>query len=286
IGANGRGKSTVLRLIAGADKNYEGMCETGHNVTQTFFAQHQLEALHLENEIIRELQAFAPKHTETELRSILGCFLFTGDDVFKKIKVLSGGEKSRVALAKALTADANFLILDEPTNHLDIASVNILIQALKQFEGTFIVVSHDRYLLDNVANKIWFIEDQEIKEYPGTYAEYEEWNSKRVYVPKAVEAAPKKETKKTEEKPKSVIEDKNRELKKLNQALQKLEEEIAQQEKEVKAAEAELAKEEIYSDPEKLSEANRRYQQLSPRLLKAQAEWEKLAGEIMELEAK
>ncbi len=285
IGANGRGKSTVLRIIAAADKKFTGMCETGHNVTQTFFAQHQLEALHLENSLIQELQAFAPKHTETELRSILGCFLFTGDDVFKKIKVLSGGEKSRVALAKALTADANFLILDEPTNHLDIASVNILIQALKQFEGTFIVVSHDRYLLDNVANKIWFIEDQVIKEYPGTYAEYEEWNSKRVYVPKTVAPAPKKEAK-IEEKPKAQMDNKGNELKKLNQTLQKLEEDIAELEKSVKDAEAELSREEIYSDSEKLSEANRRYQQLSPRLLKAQAEWERMAEEIMELEGK
>jgi ATP-binding cassette subfamily F protein 3 len=284
IGANGRGKSTVLKIIAGADKNnFTGMCETGHNVTQTFFAQHQLEALHLENTLIQELQAFAPKHTETELRSILGCFLFTGDDVFKKIKVLSGGEKSRVALAKALTADANFLILDEPTNHLDIASVNILISALNQYEGTFIVVSHDRYMLDNVANKIWFIEDQEIKEYPGTYAEYEEWNSKRVYVPKKIAEEPKKEEKKVE-KPKVQTDDKTKEIKKLNQELQKLESDISELENSVKDAEAELSREEVYSDPEKLSEANRRYQQLSPRLLKAQAEWERMAEEIMELE--
>ncbi len=284
IGANGRGKSTVLKIIAGADKNnFTGMCETGHNVTQTFFAQHQLEALHLENTLIQELQAFAPKHTETELRSILGCFLFTGDDVFKKIKVLSGGEKSRVALAKALTADANFLILDEPTNHLDIASVNILISALKQYEGTFIVVSHDRYLLDNVANKIWFIEDQGIKEYPGTYEEYEEWSSKRVYVPKNMAETPKKEEKK-EEKPKVQTDDKSKEIKKLNLELQKLEAEIAEMENSVKEAELELSKEEVYTDPEKLSEANRHYQQLSPRLLKAQAEWERMVEEIMELE--
>ena len=284
IGANGRGKSTVLKIIAGADKNnFTGMCETGHNVTQTFFAQHQLEALHLDNTLIQELQAFAPKHTETELRSILGCFLFTGDDVFKKIKVLSGGEKSRVALAKALTADANFLILDEPTNHLDIASVNILISALNQYEGTFIVVSHDRYMLDNVANKIWFIEDQEIKEYPGTYAEYEEWNSKRVYVPKKIAEAPKKEEKKVEA-PKVQTDDKSKEIKKLNQELQKLETDIEELESSVKEAEAELSREEVYSNSEKLSEANRRYQQLSPRLLKAQAEWERIAEEIMELE--
>ena len=225
IGANGRGKSTLLRIIAAADKKFEGTCETGHNVTQTFFAQHQLEALHLDNTILNELQTFAPKHTETELRSILGCFLFTGDDVFKRIKVLSGGEKSRVALAKALTADANFLILDEPTNHLDIQSVNILIQALKQYEGTFIVVSHDRYLLDNVANKIWYIEDQQIKEYPGTYAEYEEWLAKRPSKPANLAPSPLKETKKVENDP--VQEDNNKMLKKLNQEIGTLEESLA-----------------------------------------------------------
>jgi len=283
IGANGRGKSTLLRIAAKADKQFEGLCESGHNVTQTFFAQHQLEALHLDNTILNELQAFAPKHTETELRSILGCFLFSGDDVFKKIRVLSGGEKSRVALAKALTADANFLILDEPTNHLDIQSVNILIQALKQYEGTFIVVSHDRYLLDNVANKIWFIEDQQIKEYPGTYAEYEEWNSKRS-VPKPNQSGAVKEEKK-ESKPQPENQDKNKELKKLNQTLQILETEIAELEKSVQNAENELAKPEIYSDSEKLSAANERYQELKEALIKKQKSWEELAEKIMELES-
>jgi ATP-binding cassette subfamily F protein 3 len=283
IGANGRGKSTLLRIAARADKQFEGLCESGHNVTQTFFAQHQLEALHLENTILNELQAFAPKHTETELRSILGCFLFSGDDVFKKIRVLSGGEKSRVALAKALTADANFLILDEPTNHLDIQSVNILIQALKQYEGTFIVVSHDRYLLDNVANKIWFIEDQQIKEYPGTYAEYEEWNAKRS-VPKPNQTVAVKEEKK-ESKPQPENQDKNKELKKLNQTLQILETEIAELEKSVQNAENELAKPEIYSDSEKLSTANERYQELKEAVIEKQKSWEELAEKIMELES-
>ena len=284
IGANGRGKSTLLRIIAGTDKEYKGLCEKGHNVTQTFFAQHQLESLHLENEILRELQAFAPKHTETELRSILGCFLFTGDDVFKKIRVLSGGEKSRVALAKALTADANFLVLDEPTNHLDIQSVNILIQALQQYEGTFIVVSHDRYFLDNLANKIWFIEDQQVKEYPGTYAEYEEWMSKRTVVSAA--PAPKKE-KQPEPKKKEVSagDDKNKQLKKLNQELQQLEEKVASLEKQIKEIEAELAEEAVYSDRTKLENANARYQTAKDELTAAQDKWEALAEQIMELEA-
>src|SRR5690606_15446854 len=147
-------------IVAGTDDQFEGKAEHGHNVSQTFFAQHQLEALHLENSILAELQAFAPKHTETELRSILGCFLFSGDDAFKKIKVLSGGEKARVALAKVIAGKANFLLLDEPTNHLDIQSVELLIEALNSYKGTYILVSHDRYFVSRTANKYWEIENK------------------------------------------------------------------------------------------------------------------------------
>ncbi len=287
IGANGRGKSTLLRIVAGADSAFTGKSETGYNVTTTFFAQHQLESLHLESEILQELQAFAPKHNETELRSILGSFLFTGDDVFKKIKVLSGGEKSRVALAKALTADANFLILDEPTNHLDMQSVNILIQALQQYEGTFICVSHDRYFLDNIANKIWFIEDQQIKEYPGTYAEYEEWQAKRKQQAKLTTAPvplPKKE-----EKPapaaKPVTEDRSKQIKKLNQDLSRMEQQITDLEKEVKNCETRLADERIYNDQAKLRDTNASYKNKQAELKQIQEQWEALAEQILELEA-
>lgn len=284
IGANGKGKSTLLRIVADADREYEGTSTKGHNVSQTFFAQHQLEALHLENSILQELANFAPKHTETELRSILGCFLFTGDDVFKKIKVLSGGEKSRVALAKALTADANFLVLDEPTNHLDMASVNILIQALQQYEGTLIVVSHDRYFLDHVANKIWFIENKEIKEYPGTYQEYEEWSAKRVIekAPSTEKKAPKEQPKKEKSTPPT--EDKNRMLQKMNKELASLEQKIGEREKELKELELNLAKEDVYSDAPKLQEATRTYNSAKAFFVQLQEEWEKLAEEIMELE--
>lgn len=289
IGANGKGKSTLLRIVAGADNEFEGKKETGHNVTQTFFAQHQLESLHLESQILQELQAFAPKHTETELRSILGSFLFTGDDVFKKIKVLSGGEKSRVALAKALTADANFLVLDEPTNHLDIASVNILIQALQQFEGTFIVVSHDRYFLDNVANKIWYIENQKVKVYPGTYAEYEEWNAKRKLEQKGLPAAAPKVEKKEEKKPEPAkqpqSENKFQQLKKLNQDLAKMEEQMTELEKQVKQFETQLADEKLYSDANKSKEVTRNYDAKKLELGAIQQRWEALAEQIMELEA-
>lgn len=282
IGANGKGKSTLLRIIAGTEKA-EGTCETGHNVTETFFAQHQLESLHLDNAILAEMQAFAPKHTDTELRGILGCFLFSGDDVFKKIKVLSGGEKSRVALAKALTADSNFLILDEPTNHLDIQSVNILIQALQQFEGTFITVSHDRYFLDNVANKIWFIEEENIKEYPGTYAEFEEWDAKRIKpAPKPIPVKPAEEKKEKKQEPTPPNE--QQQLKKLNEKLKRTEEEIAVFEKAVKNAETELAQEEVFSNPKKLDEANKKYLAEKALLASAQQNWENLATEIMALE--
>jgi ATP-binding cassette subfamily F protein 3 len=282
IGANGKGKSTLLRIIANADKAFTGMSETGHNVTTTFFAQHQLESLHLENEILRELQAFAPKHTETELRSILGCFLFTGDDAFKKIKVLSGGEKSRVALAKALTADANFLILDEPTNHLDIQSVNILIQALQQYEGTLIAVSHDRYFLDNVANKIWYIENQQIKAYPGTYAEYEEWQSKRPVVIEKPATPVKKEEKPADKNP--VNDEKIKNLKKLNSNLQHLEEKISDLENDIRDIEAELGDDNLYQEAAKLDAVNKRYKTAKETLHQAQAEWEVLAEQILELE--
>ena len=280
IGANGKGKSTLLRIVANADKDFTGTSETGHNVTQTFFAQHQLEALHLDNEILQELQAFAPKHTETELRSILGCFLFTGDDAFKKIRVLSGGEKSRVALAKALTADANFLVLDEPTNHLDIQSVNILIQALTQFEGTFIVVSHDRYLLDNVANKIWYIEERKIKEYPGTYREFEEWQSKRTQ-----NAEPKKESKPAKAAPaKAEPAKKNghsHQHKKLNKELENIEQRITDTEQALKETEATMAEEATYTDAEQMKVVSQRYKTLKDELQELQQQWEKLAEEII-----
>ena len=286
IGANGKGKSTLLRIIAGTDLEFSGKRENGHNVTQTFFAQHQLESLHLENQILQELQAFAPKHTETELRTILGSFLFTGDDVFKKIKVLSGGEKSRVALAKALTADANFLILDEPTNHLDMASVNILIQALQQYEGTIILVSHDRYFLDNVANKIWFIEDKKIKSYPGTYQEYEEWNAKRkIELKNAPVPQPKKEEKKLEPVKQQPSNEKSQQLKKLNQDLSKMEEQIAGLEKAIKQLEAQLADETLYNDATKSKAVTHEYDQKKLELGALQLKWEALAEQIMELEA-
>jgi ATP-binding cassette subfamily F protein 3 len=171
IGANGTGKSTFLSIIAD-ELEYTGKRKQGHNVDASFYAQHQLESLHMDYEILQELQYDAPHKTDMELRSMLGCFLFAGDDVFKKIKVLSGGEKARVALAKTLVSEANFLLLDEPTNHLDIDSIEVIIEALKNYEGTLIFVSHNRYFIEKLANKVWWIQDEDVREYPGDYKEY------------------------------------------------------------------------------------------------------------------
>lgn len=177
IGANGKGKSTVLRMLAGAEK-MEGERVWGHNVEESFYAQHQLEALNLEHTVLEEMQYCGSGKTDLELRSVLGCFLFSGEDADKKIKVLSGGEKARVALAKVIISKANFLLLDEPTNHLDMHSVGLLSEALTKYEGTYILVSHDRYFISKAANKIWEIKEGIIKEFTGTYEEYTAWNER------------------------------------------------------------------------------------------------------------
>jgi ATP-binding cassette subfamily F protein 3 len=284
IGANGKGKSTLLRIIDGTEP-ISGKREFGHNVIKSFFAQHQLEALNINNEIIQEMLQAGSDKTEMELRGVLGCFLFGGDDVFKKIKVLSGGEKSRVALAKTLISDANFLLLDEPTNHLDIQSVNILIQALQQYEGTFITVSHDRHFIKGVANKIWYIEDYEIKEYLGTYEEYVFWRSKQEAKPAEPKALKK-------EKVAPVVSEKNlteqnqakKDLKKKEKDLAELEYEIMALEEEKTQLEAQMADQAVYEDDKKAAEINTSYAQLTNKMGKLNQKWEKLAEEIESLQ--
>ena len=284
IGANGKGKSTLLRIIDGTEP-VSGKREQGHNVIKAFFAQHQLEALNVDNEILQEMVQAGSKKTETELRNVLGCFLFTNDDVFKKIKVLSGGEKSRVALAKTLISEANFLLLDEPTNHLDMQSVNILIQALQQYEGTFITVSHDRHFIRGVANKIWYIENNEIKEYLGTYDEYTAWRNRN---PIQHEVQPQKAEPKQEVKKKFVTDEESllvkKQLKKKEQELAMIEEQILSVEKEKAALESELADPEIYGAAARLESVQKKYQALQQKEGEINSKWEKLIEEIEELQ--
>ena len=283
IGANGKGKSTLLRIIAGTEP-IDGEREEGYNVNTAFYAQHQLESLGVDNEILEELKQAGSDKSETELRNILGCFLFTDEEVFKKIKVLSGGEKSRVALAKTLLSEANFLMLDEPTNHLDIQSVNILTQALQQYEGSFVVVSHNRHFISRIANKVWYIEDQEIKEYPGTYDEYVWWREQQDQ--QAVEDTPKKSKPAKEKKERTPSETQllEKEVKQLHKGLQEAESAVMKLEKEVNNLELELAKPEVYGNVDKLAEYNLLYEQKKGLLDKVQQQWDTLVLEIEEKE--
>lgn len=178
IGKNGAGKSTLARILLGTEP-FDGTRKLGHNVELTYFAQHQAESLDPNNKIIEELKSAGHTQNDTDIRTLLGAFLFKADDVFKPVSVLSGGEKSRIALAKTLLSPKNFMILDEPTNHLDIQSRNVLIDSLKNYNGTFVVVSHDRHFLDEVANKIWYAEDKGLVTYPGTYSEFHYHQTKR-----------------------------------------------------------------------------------------------------------
>lgn len=285
IGANGKGKSTLLRIIAGDESIQKGERLLGYNVIFSFYAQHQLESLGVENEILQELQQAGSGKNDTELRSILGCFLFSDEDVFKKIKVLSGGEKSRVALAKVLISEANFLLLDEPTNHLDMQSVNILIQALQQYQGTFVLVSHDRHFISQVANKIWYIENKEIKEYPGTYQEYLYWQSQQEK--NNIQSSPKQKSqqkKKTKNQSQDEIKQVKNKLRKQKQALEAIESKIEKLETEKKNLETDLGKEEVYSNDEKLLKTQKKYSEVQKELDIAQEKWEEIAIEIDSIE--
>lgn len=281
IGANGKGKSTLLRIIAG-EEPIEGERIMGYNVIRAFYAQHQLESLHLDNEILEELKQAGSGKTEQELRNVLGCFLFSDEDQFKKIRVLSGGEKSRVALAKTLISEANFLLLDEPTNHLDFISENILIQALQQYQGSFVVVSHNRHFVSQVANKIWYIDDKQIKEYPGSYDDYEYWKKKneenRLI---GVEPPKPKAEKKKETAPKTPLHDTR--LKTLEKELKKIEECITTLQTKKESLEAKMALPEVYGDFGELRKVQEQVQQLNTALTDANSQWEMLAISIDEL---
>jgi len=286
IGANGKGKSTMLRMIDQSEP-FEGKFEDGYNVVKAFYAQHQLESLHLENTLLQELQECAPDQSDTTLRTLLGAFLFKNDDVFKKIKVLSGGEKSRIALAKTILTKANFMLLDEPTNHLDIQSVNILIQVLQKFKGSYIIVSHDRFFLAEVANKIWYIENKQLKEYPGTYAEYEEWLEKKAQEKTAAKLKPVAEIQKVQ-KEKPVVVNADKEKKKQHQKISNTVKSLEQLLEEMKAEKEKLMTE--MSDPVnyagngKGSELQARFNLLEKSIQKIQSEWELAFSQMIELE--
>ena len=172
VGVNGAGKSTLIKLLSSTEPLTHGEFRLGHNVQSDYFAQDQYKELDPGARIIDDLGALSPRSTETELRSLLGCFLFSEDDVFKKIGVLSGGERGRYALLRLLLHPANFLLLDEPTNHLDMRAKDVLLDALMKYTGTVVFVSHDRYFIDNLATRVFEVGDGKVEIFPGNYEDY------------------------------------------------------------------------------------------------------------------
>lgn len=312
IGKNGAGKSTLARIVNGSE-SFDGESKLGHQVELAFFAQHQAESLDPASNVLDELLHASQGQTETEVRSILGAFLFSGDDVFKKIGVLSGGEKSRVALAKALLVPANFLILDEPTNHLDIQSVNVLIEALQQYSGSFLVVSHDRHFLDQITNRVWRAEDGAVRDYAGNYSEYlwqlEHGTSSRQNGMATAAASPANQTnpesaqpkkksggKKSKEQKRLEAEERSRIGKQvdaestgeldnlsayqLQKLYTKIEQKIFQAERKQRKIEEELADENLYADLERARERTQAYEDLKNELAEMYERWELIAGRL------
>jgi ATP-binding cassette subfamily F protein 3 len=310
IGANGKGKSTLLRVIVGSEE-FTGDRIWGHNVDESFYAQHQLEALNLNNNVLDEMRESRSGKTDLELRSLLGCFLFSGDDVDKKIKVLSGGEKARVALAKTIVSKANFLMLDEPTNHLDIHSVDLLIGALNNYEGSIVFVSHDRHFVSKIANKIWEIEDHKIIEFKGTYAEWEDWKERRVAAAKNAESTgkgPESVVKnapaKTEKEPAlknepavagnlevnhqkgPVDKEVKKEYQKNKNRFQQIEEKLAQLNNSKVELEQSMASPDSYTNKEKFHQTELAYKKVIEEFAILNKEYEIVFEKVMELEEK
>ena len=304
IGANGKGKSTVLRMIAGTEP-FSGKRAWGHNVEESFYAQHQLEALTLNHNILEEMQQCGSKKSDVELRSLLGAFLFSGEDVDKKIKVLSGGEKARVALAKTIVSKANFLILDEPTNHLDMHSVELLAEALNKYEGSYILVSHDRYFISKTANKIWEIVDHKIKEFKGSYQEWVDWNERmakinaekqKLGVPD-IKAETKNPIKAETVQPKPVVKenapvnnfinkDLQKELQKEQRRLANLETQLTKAKEEETRLENALGDPSNYSDKDKFVTIESDYKKAKTDKEILEKEYEAVFEKVMELEGK
>jgi ATP-binding cassette subfamily F protein 3 len=172
VGVNGAGKSTLIRLLTGDETPTAGQVKLGHNVVSEYFAQDQYKVLNGDARMLDDISRAALKVPEQALRSLLGCFLFSGDDVFKPLGVLSGGERNRYALARILVSPSNFLLLDEPTNHLDMRAKDVLLEAIAAFSGTVVFVSHDRYFIDRLATRVLEVEGGTVKSHEGNYEDY------------------------------------------------------------------------------------------------------------------
>lgn len=291
IGPNGAGKTTLLKILAGVLPFEEGTRTMGYNVTTSYFAQYYIDLLNPENTVIDEIKQVAPDDPEQRLRGVLGAFLFSGEDVFKKVAVLSGGEKTRVALARMLTRPANFLLLDEPTNHLDIPSREILSDALQAYTGTMCLITHDRTLIREVANKIVDIRDGKIQVFPGDYDEYlyvKEQNKPTEDDPMSIgslsgskafrESAKARQQRKALE---GELRNKYyREITPVKDHLAWTETEIARLSQRLKEVEAMLADPENYKDGKQAFEISREYRMVKDRIDALTVEWESLTTKV------
>lgn len=286
LGQNGQGKTTLAKILAGEIKDYSGEWNLGHNVNIGYFAQNQEEVLSPEKTVLQEAEDAATEETRTKVRDLLGSFLFSGEDVTKKTKVLSGGERNRLALCKLLLRPFNTLIMDEPTNHLDIQSKEIIKLALQKFEGTIIVISHDREFLQGLCDKIFEFRDGSMKEFLGNineYLEYRQKESLREISAEKSKLSQEAEIKAEEKKEAANNETKSqqnantfvsKEQKNLQNKLKKIEEKIADYEKEIAQLESIFAK----SNP---SEAElKKYKDLQDELAATMQEWEDVAEKL------
>ncbi|MAO65470.1 MAG: ABC transporter ATP-binding protein [Balneola sp.] len=282
VGPNGAGKSTLIRIIAGNESFQKGDRVVGHNVTVNYFAQHQADELDPNRDALETMHDAGSGEKESRLRTILGCFLFQGDDVFKKVKVLSGGEKSRLALAKMLLSPANLLIFDEPTNHLDMSSKNILQQAIQQYEGTCLIVSHDRDFLDPIVNKVLDVQPGYIKTYLGNVSYYLARKKEEEAAAEAAEESvqqQEQETNQLSRKEQRRIEAerrnaRNRQTKPIREKIEKVEKEIEELESRKKEIEEAMAQPDFYDDEEKVKKFSLEYDQLKADLTDRYSQWE------------
>ena len=277
VGSNGAGKTTFCKILAG-EIDFEGKLTMGHNVTLNYFAQHQTENLSPDKSIYLEMMDSAPSsEAQKKVRDILGCFLFSGDAVNKKIRVLSGGEKSRVALAKILLQASNLLIMDEPTNHLDMRSKEMLIDSLEYYDGTLLIVSHDRYFLDSLVNKVVEIKGGALQLHLGTYAEYLEKAEKAIEAERQQENAAKQKSQSTAAKEKEQTK-KSAATRKNKKRIDEIEQKINRLEQKKESIETIMATEDFYK---KSKEENAKvldgYHALCNELNALFAEWEKIS---------
>ncbi|HEQ99945.1 MAG TPA: ATP-binding cassette domain-containing protein [candidate division Zixibacteria bacterium] len=270
IGPNGSGKTTLIRMITGQSEPDSGQINIGNNVEYTYYDQ-ELVGLDMDADVIDVIWEEKPQALAEELRSYLGRFLFTGEDIFRPVKSLSGGEKSRLSLAKIFVNPANFLILDEPTNHLDIPSVKMLERALSEFSGTVLIISHDRYFLDNTVRKILAVENRDIKEYPGNFSHY--WEKRMEQEQESMTRSPKKDSSDTKaawEK----LKDQRRHQKRIERA----EMQIALTEAKIEEIAEMLIDPELSSDWEKLASLEKEKSELEKILEKLYEEYEELTN--------